>query len=121
MVGAVGHRDLGEQTILLLIATANSLQSACDTARYDRIAGMQLGDLSDLFDGIAGIAFQLYLSDYGTRPGDNMEGHVDLVLLLVALFGDRHSRLVESIFFQNSLDARQSVVDFLPRVEFAEL
>ena len=50
-----------------------------------------------------------------------MEGQVDLVLLLVAFFGDRHFRLVESIFFQHSLDAGQSAVEFLPRVEFAEL
>ena len=47
---------------------------------------MQLGDLSDLFDGIAGISFQCYPSDYSTRPSDDMEGYVDLVLLLVALW-----------------------------------
>ena len=35
MVGAAGHRDLGEQTVLLLIAAANSLQSARDAARGD--------------------------------------------------------------------------------------
>ncbi len=50
-----------------------------------------------------------------------MEGQVDLVLLLVALFGDRHFRLVESIFFHHSLDAGQSAIEFLRRVEFAEL
>jgi len=99
MVSAVWPLRLGEQTILLLIASANPLQSACNAARDDRIAGMQLGDLSDLFDGVAGITFQCYPADYGARPGDDMESHVDLMLLLVALFGDRHSRLVESIFF----------------------
>src|ERR1700687_820051 len=110
MVGAAGHRDLGEQTVLLLIATANSLQSARNAIRDDRIAGMQLGNLLDLFLGIAGVPFQSDLSDYGTRPGDDMEGHVDLVLLLVALFRDRHFRLVESVFFHHSLDASHSAV-----------
>src|SRR4030088_3384234 len=110
MVGAVGHRNLGKQPILLLIASANPLQSACNAARYDRIAGMQLSDLSDLFNGIAGITFQPYLSDYGTRPGADLEGHVDRVLLQVPVFGDRHFRSVEPIFFQHSLDTRQSAV-----------
>ncbi len=86
-----------------------------------RIAGMQLGDLLDLCDGIAGVAFQRDLSDHGPRPTNDMEGHVDLVLLLVALLGDRHFRLVESIFFHHPLDAGQSAVEFLLRVEFAEL
>src|SRR5260370_12183139 len=82
---------------------------------------MQFRDLLDLFHRIAGVAIQSDLSDNGTRPGRDMEGHVDLVLLLVALFGDAHSRLVESIVFHHSLYACQSTVTILPSVEFAEL
>ena len=62
-VGAVGGRDLGKQTVLLLIAAANSLQRACNAVRGDRIAGMQFGDLLEFCDGIAGIAFQGDFSD----------------------------------------------------------
>src|ERR1700737_2847807 len=120
-IGAGGDRDLGEKTILLLISGAYSLQGARNAAGDDRIAGMQLGDLPDLVDGIACVPFQFDLSDDGTRAGYDMEGHVDLVLRLIAIFGDRHSRLVESIFFHYALNARQSAVDFLARVKFAEL
>ena len=51
---------------------------------------MESGDLLELGDGTASVAFESDLSDYGTRPGKHMEGQIDLVLLLVALFGDRH-------------------------------
>ena len=50
-----------------------------------------------------------------------MEGQVELVLLLVALFGDGHFRPVESVFFHYSLDACPSVVEFFWGVEFAKL
>ncbi len=46
---------------------------------------MQIGDLLDLRDGIAGVAVQRDLSDNGTSPADDMKGYVDLVLLFVAL------------------------------------
>ena len=50
-----------------------------------------------------------------------MEGQVDLVLRFVALFGDGRFGLVKSIIFHHSLDARESAVEFLLRVKFAEL
>src|SRR5271157_1086638 len=58
LVNAARHLDLGKQAILLLIAAANALQSACDAARGRPIAGMYFADLLDLRDGIAGIALQ---------------------------------------------------------------
>ena len=50
-----------------------------------------------------------------------MEGHIDLVLLLVALFRDCCSGLMESIFLHHALDAFESMGDLLRGVEFAKL
>ena len=121
MVGAAGDFDLGEQAVLLLIAAANALQSAGNVTGENQVAGMQPRDFLELCDRITGIAFKTDLADHGPWTGYDMEGQVDLVLLLVTLLGIGHRRLVESIFLHHSLDACLGPVEFFPRVEFTEL
>src|SRR5271155_5425661 len=82
---------------------------------------MQFGDLPDLFLRIAGIAFHSNLSDDCAGAENHMKGEVDLVLLFVALFGDRNLRLVEAVLFHDSFDALQTAVEFFVAVEFSQL
>jgi hypothetical protein len=87
----------------------------------NRYAGMQFGDLLDLFLRIAGIAFGSNLADDCARAGNHMQRQVDLVLLLVALFGDRNLRLVEAVLLHYPFDAGQTAVEFFVAVEFSQL
>ena len=116
MVGAAGDRDLRQQAVLLLIASANSLQSARYAARYDRFAGMQFGDFLDLVDGITSIAFQRDLADR-QRAARRTTWKVRLIWCCCSSRCSEccHFRLVEAIFLHHSLDAGKSAVEFLLR------
>ena len=70
---------------------------------------------------VTGIAFDHNFSNQGVRTTDDMEGEIDLALALVTLFAVRDLRLMETVLFHDSLNARDSAVEFLGRVEFAQL
>src|ERR1700691_300692 len=121
MVGAAGDGNLSEQPVLFFVAVANSLQSARDATRGRPIASTELRDLLDLVQRIARVTLERNFSDRGATAGDNMESYVDLMLLLVALLGLGRLRLVEAVLLHDSLDARNSAVEFLLRIELAQL
>src|ERR1700676_747914 len=112
-VGLLGYGNLGQQSILLLIFLAKSIQRIAYTLHGDRIAGVHFRHVLNLPLRKYRISCDGHVSHPCLGSGIDYEKYVDLLPLRIFVFTFVDQGAVVTVLFHEPLNVRQSALDLV--------